>query len=275
MQARVDVPLLHRTSNWVAWSTKITAFLSLRPTPVHEFLTRRPTQGDADEEEKDRVCLNHIILYIDDDLTTDVHGCLPASEAFSTLKQTILHQLQVRGQICNQRISQLQQFSCSIDHHLKQAQELMVEAQDINEPTYMKNLCSRVILGLELTLLKALGDNLMNLVETGINSNSRQSEISTVFNTVVKRIRARAHMFFSTPDDAESDQAAMFAVTPGSSLTPNATPQPPAPLPTPHVPSPHATHHPPASTSTHGTQLQQQTSSLVQEIAITVARQAI
>jgi hypothetical protein len=81
-----------------------------------------------------------------------------------------------------------------------------------------------------------------------------------VFNTVVQRIRARAHMFFSTPDDGESDQAAMFAVTPGSSLTPNATPQPPAPLPTPHVPSPHATHHPPASTSTHGTQLQQQTS---------------
>jgi hypothetical protein len=74
-EARIDVTLLHRTSNWVSWSTNITSFLSLRPTPVQEILNRRPTPAIADEEEKDRVSLNHIILYIDDSLTKDEQSC--------------------------------------------------------------------------------------------------------------------------------------------------------------------------------------------------------
>jgi hypothetical protein len=163
MNARVEVPLLRRSSNWVAWAAKMTAFLSLRTTPVHQYLTREPIEGDEAERAQDQICLNTIILYIDDELTTDISGCLTACEAFSALKQTILHEVQVRGQICNQRISALSQSSTTIEAYLKRAQSLMVEAQDIGEATYMRNLCSRVILGLKPTLLKSLGDNLMSL----------------------------------------------------------------------------------------------------------------
>jgi hypothetical protein len=227
MNARVEVPLLRRSSNWVAWAAKMTAFLSLRTRPVQQYLTREPIEGDDAERAQDQICLNTIILYIDDELTTDISGCLTACEAFSALKQTILHEVQVRGQICNQRISALSQSSTTIEAYLKRAQSLMVEAQDIGEATYMRNLCSRVILGLKPTLLKSLGDNLMSLVEAEISAESTKAEICTVFITVVQRIRARSHMFFGEEDrSADKQEAAMFAVHQGKPPVPHATPQP-------------------------------------------------
>jgi hypothetical protein len=93
MNARVEVPLLRRSSNWVAWAAKMTAFLSLRTIPVHQYLTREPIEGDDAERAEDQLCLNTIILYInDDEVTTDISGCLTACEAFSALQQKILHE---------------------------------------------------------------------------------------------------------------------------------------------------------------------------------------
>jgi hypothetical protein len=192
MQTRVSVPSLSRNGNWVAWEVKIAAYLSSLSPPLDEFLYRRPTDGDDDEKDADKKCRNILILHVDSDLCTDIKSCVSASEAFDTLKVALLHQLAVRGQIINQKISELHQGKRSTDAYLRHAQSLMIEAQDVGETTYMRNLCARVIKGLNPKLLNLLADNLMTTVETSLSANSTESEISTIFNTLEQRIRSRA-----------------------------------------------------------------------------------
>jgi hypothetical protein len=168
MQVNVRVPQLHRRGNWVAWEAKIGAYLSLRTPPLDGYLYSPPEEDDEEQALADKQCRSTIILYIDDDLTKVIRGCTYAHEAFTSLKQVLLHELKVRGQICNQNITKLTQGSRSTDDYLSEAQSLMIEAQDINEITYMKNLCSRLIMGLNSRLLNLLGDNLMIMVETSL-----------------------------------------------------------------------------------------------------------
>jgi hypothetical protein len=112
------------------------------------------------------------------------------------LKVAFLHLQVVRGQMVNQQITDLSQGRKSTDEYLREAQSLMIEAQDIGEPTYMRNLCARVVKGLNHKLLNLLADNLMTIVDSNLDSDSTEAEISTVFNTLQQRIRGRAQMFY-------------------------------------------------------------------------------
>jgi transposase InsO family protein len=215
MQTRVSVPSLSRNGNWVAWEVKIAAYLSSLTPPLDEFLYRRPTEGDEDERDADKKCRNILILHVDSDLCTDIKSCVTASEAFDTLKVSLLHQLAVRGQIINQKISELHQGKRSTDAYLRHAQSLMIEAQDVGETTYMRNLCARVIKGLNPKLLNLLADNLMTTIETSLSADSTESEISTIFNTLEQRIRSRAQMFYGTEYAVDEQQGEMFAVQGG------------------------------------------------------------
>jgi transposase InsO family protein len=256
MQAKVTVPQLSRQGNWVSWEVKISAYLSLKSPPLDKYLLSPPNVVDADELEQDRQCRAILVLYVDGDLAASIKGTLTAYESYKVLKNVLLHALEVRGQILNQKITQLRQGARSTDEYVTAAQSLMIEAQDVGETTYMKNLCSQVILGLESKARISLADNLMQIVETNLTSRSSQDEISTVFNTIEKRIRARCNMLFaSQTNDEDEQQAAMFAVQQGRHFPvqeaklyqsiPHATPQPPNPHATPRPPNPHATPKPP------------------------------
>jgi hypothetical protein len=212
MQTRVSVPSLSRNGNWVAWEVTITANLSSLTPPLDEFLYRLPTEGDDDERNSDKMCRNILMLHVDSDLCTDIKSCVTASEALDTLKVSPLHQLAVRGQIINQKISELHQGAHSTDAYLRHAQSIIIEAQAVGETTNMRNLCASVIKGLNPKLLNLLADNFMTTIDTSLSANSTQSEISTIFNTLKQRIRSRAQMFHGTKYGVDEQQGDYIAV---------------------------------------------------------------
>jgi transposase InsO family protein len=213
MQAKVAVPLLTRKGNWIAWETKISAYLALKSPPLSAYLHNPPNPSDANEKEQDRQCRAILILYVDDDLASDIRASATANESYEILKNVLLHEKEVRGQILNQRISALHQGTQNSDDYVREAQKLMIEAQDLGETTYMRNVCSQLVMGLAPTVKNVLLDNLMTVIETKLSASSKASEISTVFQTMEARIRARCHMLWNSQSkDKSEEQAMMFAV---------------------------------------------------------------
>jgi hypothetical protein len=239
MQAKVSVPLLIRKGNWVAWEIKITAYLSLKSPPLHKYLISPPDPSSNDEVEQDRQCRSILILYVDDDLASDIRASVTAHASYKVLKNVLLHEKEVRGQILNQKISSLLQGVRSSDDYVREAQSLMIEAHDLGETTYMRNICSQLILGLAPAAKNILLDNLMTLIETNLSSSSTAAEVNAIFHTMEARIRARCHMISNIPSQmVDEQQAMMFAVQQGDmSPQPHATPKPPVPHATPSPPN--------------------------------------
>jgi hypothetical protein len=157
----------------------MTAYLSLRTQPLDKYLSTRADSTVAEEKEQDRQCRSILILYVDDDLAADIRGCTTAHEAYHVLKNVLLHEKEVRGQILNQKITPLSQGSRSSDDYVRDAQSLMIEASDLMETTYMRNICSQLVLGLVPASNNVLLDNLMTLIETKLNSKSSAGDINT------------------------------------------------------------------------------------------------
>jgi transposase InsO family protein len=248
MQSKVSLPILTRKGNWVAWETKITAYLSLKCPLISKFLTNPPDATNADGKEQDRRCRSFLILHVNDDrkiicvddLAADIRSSITAHASYKILKNILLHEKEVRGQILNQKISSLPQGVRSSDDYVREVQSLMIEAQDLGEPTYMRNICSQLILGLAPAAKNVLLDNLMTLIERNLSSNSTPGEIKSIFHTMESRIRARSHMLSTTSQQVQDDTALMFAAQGGGAAyhQPHATPGPSHPPTTPKPPVP-------------------------------------
>jgi hypothetical protein len=117
--------------------------------------------------------------------------------------------------------------------YLDDAQVLMCEAQDVQQPAFMALMCTQVVMGLSAKYLGALGDGLLTQIESKLMPDSKEDTILEVFSFLDQRIRARSKQYLTAQPslDQDNDKAAMF----------NAQPPPPQ-----QVHSPPPTSKPPA-----------------------------
>jgi hypothetical protein len=89
----------------------------------------------------------------------------------------------------------------------------MCEAQDVDQPSLMRLLCTQGITGLDKQYLQALGDSLLRHIEASLKPSSTVDEIMTLFSQLDQRIRARCKQFLTSMregDEQMEDKATMY-----------------------------------------------------------------
>lgn len=199
---------LTRNGNWLDWSAKLRALLSLRKEPLDHLLDAEPDEGDEAAVQHDKNCKNFIVLHVDKSLSGLVTSQSSASAAFSALQAELQEAMTVRKSSLSSSIHNLVQGSKTVVDYVMTAQELMNEVQDTKATSSGEMLCSRLVAGLRPELRNAIGSELIAMIETATSTDDNMSDddILSLFQRLVQCIRSRSKLLMLTEGTSSRDE---------------------------------------------------------------------
>jgi hypothetical protein len=223
-QGSIKIPVLKRNGSWEEKSRKFRARASLYDPPLEKWLKEEPASADPTEREKenkeDAKLKSLMTLAVGGDMVSVVDYASSSKSAFKSLQNLCVKAEQVRRSVLSSNVEKLVQGKEeSVECHISRARQLMAEKQDFKAVASAKQLCLKIVTGLQTVNKQAVESTAL----AAVNSNAPDGrdrnieESRELFESICSQVASHCELLVQqTEDKSVDDERAAMALQGGA-----------------------------------------------------------